>query len=216
MINFQKSKHSPLIEIALVAVVFFVSREVLGSVMYGSQIAEILSLILITYLLKARSSSWRELGLRLPNHWPKAILYFVLCVVTIGLVFNFIIQPLFPHGANEINSGDAISFNKMMFQLIFIGIGTAAIGEEMLLRGFLLNRLNDYFGRNSVGTIAAVFIQALVFAVLHSGVQGMISAGVIGLIIGTFYVLANRNLLVVMAAHAVPDVLSIISSYQNQ
>jgi membrane protease YdiL (CAAX protease family) len=92
----------------------------------------------------------------------------------------------------------------------------AAIGEEMLFRGWLLNTLNEVFGNNMIGTTGAVIIQALIFAVLHSGIQGMISAGTIGLILGIFYVASNRNLPVVMVAHAVPDVLSIVGSYQSQ
>lgn len=110
------------------------------------------------------------------------------------------IQPLFPHGANEINGGYTVTFNEMLFQLIFLGIGTAAIGEEMLMRGFLLNNLNGILGTNFMGTAGAVLIQAFLFAILHSGVQGMVSAGVIGLILGVFYILSGRNLLVVMAA----------------
>lgn len=212
----KNEKLGPVIEIGLVALVFFAIRELLVSVPYRSQIAEVCSLIVITILLRRRNSSWRELGFRWPDHWLKAIGYTILCVVTIGLVFNFIVQPLFPQGANDINAGTQISFSLMLFQLLVIGIGTAAIGEELLFRGFLLNNLNDFLGKNTLGTIGAVVLQALMFALLHNGTQGMVSAGVIGLILGVFYLLANRNLLVVMAAHAVPDALSIISSYQAQ
>ena len=209
-------KLRPLIEIGIVALFFFAIRELLGSVPYRSQIAEVVCLILITILLRRRGSGWRELGFRLPDNWLKAIGYTILCVVTIGLVFNFIIQPLFPEGANQINAGKEISFSHMLFQLIVIGIGTAAIGEELLFRGFVLNNLNDFLGRTTLATAGAVVLQAVMFALLHSGTQGMVSAGVIGLILGVFYLLANRNLLVVMVAHAVPDTLSIISTYQAQ
>ncbi|HWA35403.1 MAG TPA: CPBP family intramembrane glutamic endopeptidase [Cyclobacteriaceae bacterium] len=126
------------------------------------------------------------------------------------------IQPLFPEGANVISGGQPVTFSGMLFQLVVVGIGTAAIGEEMLMRGFVFNNLNDIFGRTISGTTAALLAQAALFAILHSGVQGIVSAGAIGLILGFFYLLAGRNLLVVIAAHAVPDVLSIISSYEGQ
>lgn len=197
-------------EIALIAFLFFSIRTLFGSIKYSSQIAEVISLIVITYLLKRRDTNWRNLGFSKPKNWLLALLYFIICVISIGVIFNFIIQPLFPQGANEINHGASISFNEMLFQLIFIGILAAAIGEEMLFRGFILNNLNELFGRNNIGTALAVFIQAFLFAILHSGIQGMVSAGVIGLILGVFYLISGRNLLVVMAAHAVPDILSII------
>ena len=203
-------------EILSVASIFVLNRLFFTGVKYSSQVAEIICLVLITYFLTKRNTGWKDLGFRLPERWPAAVAYFFLCVLSIALVFNFVIQPLFPHGVNEINGESAITFNEMLFQLIVIGIGTAAIGEEMLMRGFLLNNLNELFGRNFPGTAGAVLIQAILFALLHSGVQGMVSAGVIGLILGIFYILAGRNLLVVMAAHAVPDILSIVSTYQNQ
>ncbi|MEQ8301857.1 MAG: CPBP family intramembrane glutamic endopeptidase [Cyclobacteriaceae bacterium] len=206
-----------LLEVLLVATVFMTLRWIFSSIKYSSQIAEVISLVLITYLFVKRKTSWREVGFTLPTNWIKSIGLTILCIVSIGVIFNFVIQPLFPHGANEINEGHSvISFNEMLFQLFFIGIGAAAIGEEMMFRGFLLNHLNTLFGRNAIGTTLAILLQALIFGVLHSGVQGMVSAGVIGIILGTFYVLAGRNLLVVMVAHAVPDVLSIVGSYQSQ
>lgn len=204
-----------MLELFLVATIFLILKKFLG-IKYAAQVALVISLVVITYLLKTRGVGWRELGLRAPKNWLLAVLYFVLCVATIGLTFNFIIQPLFPHGANDINQGASISFNEMLFQLVFIAIGAAAIGEEMLFRGFLLNHLNEIFGKSLLGKSGAILIQAFIFGILHSGVQGMVSAGVIGVILGVFYLIAGRNLLVVMAAHAVPDVLSIISSYQNQ
>lgn len=204
------------LEVIIIAVVFLFIRDFLQGMKYAAQVAEVICLLLITFMLSSRGSGWRALGLRRPDHWGRAVLLFVACFVTIGVVFNFIIAPLFPHGANDINDGVAISRNEMLFQLIVIGIGTAAIGEELLFRGFLLNNLNRILGEGGWATAAAVLVQATAFGLLHSGVQGMVSAGVIGLILGVFYVLAKRNLWVVIAAHAVPDILSIVSSFQGQ
>ena len=206
-----------LLEVLLVATVFMTMRWMFSSVKYSSQIAEVVTLVVITYLFINRNISWRDVGFTFPKNWIKSIGYTILCIAAIGLIFNFVIQPLFPHGANEINGDNSvISFNEMLFQVFIIAIGAAAIGEEMMFRGFLLNNLNAVFGKNGFGTTLAILLQALIFGALHSGVQGMVSAGVIGVILGTFYVIAGRNLLVVMAAHAVPDILSIVSSYQGQ
>jgi CAAX protease family protein len=212
----QNEKSLLIIELLLVAVIFYLINHLFGTIKYSGQIAEIISLVLISYFLYKRKSSWKDLGFKIPKKWPMAILHAILCIASIALVFNFIIQPLFPHGANDINQGIAISQNEMIFQLVFIAIGTAAIGEEMLMRGFVLNNLNKIFGENFIGMAGAVLLQAILFGLLHSGTQGMISSGVIGLILGIFYIVSGRNLLVVMVAHAIPDILSIISSYQVQ
>lgn len=204
------------VEVLMIAVVFLVIRELLDHFKYASQVAEVVCLVLITVMLRSSGTRWRDLGLRRPEHWGKALLLFVACVATIGLVFNFVIAPLFPHGANDINDGVAISRNEMLFQVFVIGLGTAAIGEELLFRGFLLNHLNRLLGEHWAATATAIALQAVAFGLLHSGVQGMVSAGTIGLILGVFYVLSKRNLWVVIAAHAVPDILSMVSSFQGQ
>ncbi len=210
------SKQTYLFEILIVALVFAINELFFTYIKYSSQVAEVICLVLITWFFSKRGIGWKDVGLKRPANWWKAIGYFIACVVTIGVIFNFVIQPLFPHGANQIGDGSPLSLPEMLFRLIVIGIGTAAIGEELLFRGFLLNNINALAGSKTMGTIMAIILQALCFAVLHSGVQGMVSAGVIGIILGVFYVLSGRNLLVVIAAHAVPDVLSIISGYQAQ
>ncbi len=205
-----------ILELLIVGVIFTINELFFAGVRYSSQVALVCSLILISYSLHRRNSSWSAMGFRWPANWLKAIVSIVLCVMTIGVVFNFVIQPLFPSGANSISQGGSISVYEMLFQLIVIGIGTAAIGEELLFRGFILNNINKLLGENFAGTLLAVILQAFVFAILHSGIQGMVSAGVIGLILGIFYLISGRNLVVVMVAHAVPDILSIIGSYQDQ
>lgn len=204
------------VELFIVGLIFILNELFFTGVRYSSQVALVSSLLVITYSLRKRNSSWSSMGFCWPANWTRAIASIVLCVVTIGLVFNFIIQPLFPHGANSISKGTETSLYEMLFQLIIIGIGTAAIGEELLFRGLILNNINKIIGKNFVGTVVAILLQAFVFAILHSGVQGMVSAGVIGIILGVFYIISGRNLIVVMIAHAVPDILSIIGSYQNQ
>lgn len=212
------NKSKVLFEILVVALIFMGIRTVAKflDIKYASQIALVVALTIITVFLKKKNSSWKDLGFRKPDSWRLSLLYIVLCVASIGIIFNYVIAPLFPEGVNDINRGEAISYYEMLFQVFFIVIWAAAIGEELLMRGYLLNALNDLFGRSVVGTAGAVVLQAAIFAVLHSGIQGMISAGVIGVILALFYLLAKRNLIVVMVAHAVPDIISVISTYQSQ
>ena len=49
------------------------------------------------------------------------------------------------------------------------------LGEELLMRGFVLNRLADVFGRSRMGWSVAVLIHAMFFGLLHvyQGVPGV-------------------------------------------
>jgi len=84
----RNKKHILLIEILIVAIVFSVIRELLESIKYSAQLALVISLILITVLLKRRNRTWKDLVFKRPDSWLMAILYFVLCVASIALILS--------------------------------------------------------------------------------------------------------------------------------
>ena len=94
--------------------------------------------------------------------------------------------------------------------LIPVAWGSAAIGEEILARGFLLHRTEGL-----TGTVAAVILQAALFALAHSyqGPSGMINIFVLALVFGAVYVKCGRNLLPLILAHGLIDTISLTMIY---
>ena len=82
---------------------------------------------------------------------------------------------------------------------------TAAFGEEVIFRGFLLPRLEVLFAGSPFAVPLAVIGQALIFGLLHysSGPATVLAAGLIGLVFGAAYVLGGRNLWPLIVAHAI-------------
>ncbi|MEQ8424484.1 MAG: hypothetical protein RIA63_07225, partial [Cyclobacteriaceae bacterium] len=80
----QDSKARTLIEIMLVAGTFLLMRWLFQPVKYSSQIAEVFILILITILFRRNGTTWKEIGLTFPKRWLMALMYAILCVITIG------------------------------------------------------------------------------------------------------------------------------------
>jgi hypothetical protein len=74
----------------------------------------------------------------------------------------------------------------------------AAIGEELILRGFLLSKFTTLFGGGRLALVLAVLAQAIWFGAGHvsQGVSGMIMAGAIGAVLGAFFLTRARGALV--------------------
>jgi uncharacterized protein len=94
---------------------------------------------------------------------------------------------------------------------------TAAIGEELLFRGFLLHRIEAAFARGSVGLALAILLQALVFGLAHLylGPRGALTAGVAGLVFGVMFVATKRNLIALILAHGLIDTIGILALWSG-
>lgn len=78
-----------------------------------------------------------------------------------------------------------------------VGRGSAAFGEELLARGFILDRIAKVVGSSGISaTISAVVLQAVLFGAFHAhqGTGGMLVTAVAGLIMGVTWLGSGRNL----------------------
>jgi membrane protease YdiL (CAAX protease family) len=102
-------------------------------------------------------------------------------------------------------SGIAIRVQDAPLLLEWASIISAAIAEEMIFRGYLIERLS----RLMKSVKGAAVLSCLLFALWHIplwGYSGMIAAGVTG-ILDTFLYLWRRNLPACMLAHFLTDAL---------
>lgn len=107
---------------------------------------------------------------------------------------------------------DLVEGNLVMYAwyLIPVAWGSAAIGEELLCRGFLMHRLEGL-----TGTSAAVVLQAAIFAAAHfyQGVTGATAVFVLALVFGAVYVNNGRNLVPLVIAHGLIDTFAMTALY---
>jgi membrane protease YdiL (CAAX protease family) len=178
-------------------------------------------LVLFASVLLWRSGGgWRALGLRRPQRlWLVPLLaiggYFAgeLCA---ALVVKFV-YPLLHLEAPPVPAflsrmrGD---LGEYLYWMIPVTWGSAAFGEEMLFRGFMLDRLDQLLGGRGAGWAAAV-LQALLFGAAHAylGASGAIVAGVLGLVLGAVFLIAGRNLWPCILIHGLIDSTSITAVF---
>jgi membrane protease YdiL (CAAX protease family) len=88
----------------------------------------------------------------------------------------------------------------------------AAFGEEMIYRGYLMNRVADLLNRTRKAWILSLIVVHIVFGLAHSyqGLTGVIDEGVMGALLAVIYLRTGRNLAVPIVAHGVQDSIDLI------
>jgi membrane protease YdiL (CAAX protease family) len=101
---------------------------------------------------------------------------------------------------------------KMTGLFIALSWTLAAFGEEMVWRGYLMNRVADVFGRKKSAWVLSLVIVNIVFGFAHGyqGLTGMIEEGLSGVFLGLMYLRTGRNLAVPIIAHGLSDTIDMI------
>lgn len=172
-------------------------------------------LVAATLFLRREGTRWRSLvfGRQLPA--SRVAAYGALAIV--GAVFALLITTailraagLPPPDISAFTSTVEGNLTLYLWLLIPVSWGSAAVGEELLTRGFLLHRLEGL-----AGTSAAVVLQAFIFAVVHfyQGITGVASIFALALVFGAVYVKCGRSLLPLILAHGLIDTYAMTVIY---
>jgi membrane protease YdiL (CAAX protease family) len=134
-----------------------------------------------------------------------------ICGVALKLVLKSVVLPYL--GAPETNAafqflrGNTQEFLTWIPQLIVL----VGFSEELLFRGYLLNRLMLIFGQSGGSKVLAVLVSAFVFGIAHWSMQsfwGSLQAGIVGLVFASAYLLNGQRLWSLIAAHAAFDIFA--------
>lgn len=158
-----------------------------------------------------------ELGLGRPRSWIVLILWTLIAVVAVGLAVTLGVKPLIaaldvpPHDLSRLAAlkGDVARLAIMLA----IAWTTAAIGEELFFRGYLLGRIQRLLGGGWLATAVAVVAQALLFGLAHAyqGPAGAIQTATVGFVLGAVFVAAGRNIWPAILAHGLIDTMSLVA-----
>jgi hypothetical protein len=90
-----------------------------------------------------------------------------------------------------------------------------ALGEEIVYRGYLMNRVASLFRDSKTGWIVSLVLVSITFGCAHldQGSTGMIENVWAGLLLGLLYLACGRNLAVPVIAHALGDTLDFVLIY---
>lgn len=153
----------------------------------------------------------REIGLKRPHSWIGVIVIGVVAGVGLKLLMKSVVLPYL--GAPAINpafhdlQGDFDRFLIEIPQLIIF----AGFCEELLFRGYLINRIQAALGTTVTSGIIAVLLTAAIFGPLHyvmQGYWGALQATIVGIVFAGAYLLNGQRLWSLIVAHGAFDVFA--------
>ena len=154
-----------------------------------------------------RQSGWRQVGLVRPASWGRIIGLGVLVGGGVEILSIWLVNPLFDKLANKpetLRQFDPLHGNilGLLFWLLLVWT-VVAFGEEMVYRGYLLNRFADLAGHNRAGWAVGLIGSSAFFGLGHAyqGLTGMFEAFLMGCVLGGLYFVASRNLWLPIIAH---------------
>jgi membrane protease YdiL (CAAX protease family) len=169
--------------------------------------------IIILYRLDETSSSV-DLGLSKPKNWKKTImlgLSFGGINFGIGFILNMLVfifglpPPSFSSSTFASIQGDY----AVLARHLLVAWTTASFGEEIIWRGFFMERVARIFDNTQKGWIAGLISSSIVFGLIHSyqGITGIIFTGIAGLVLGIMYLKTDRNLYTTIIGHGVNNTI---------
>jgi len=207
----QQSKILCFSEFALIAAVYvadFYDHLFLNKVPY---------LFLLAWIsLRLRGLGWRDIGLRVYRNWGKTLALGIAAGIGIELLELFCTQPLLARITGQmpdLSGFDRVAGNvKWLFVSLAFTWTLFAFGEELVFRGYIMNRIAGLVGSTQNGwAIALVLTSALFgFSHLHQGITGMSENFIDGLILGILYLGSSRSLAVPILAHGVTDTVDFL------
>nr|WP_294777371.1 type II CAAX endopeptidase family protein [uncultured Flavobacterium sp.] len=170
----------------------------------------ILFILLISYL---QDGSLKHLNFKKLR--TKEIKTIIICYLSLELVMDFVFQPLVSLIFNEPADYSAFSMiegnNALYLKWLFNMWLSAAIGEELLFRGFVFAQLQRVFGNNK---IILILVSAALFSLphLYQGLSGLTMTFLFGIAFALIYS-KYKNIWINIIVHGLIDTLFLTLSY---
>ena len=181
----------------------------------------IVSLVALWATAKLRGAGWADVGLARPVSWFRTVLMgLAVALAVLGavvLVINPVINALPNFEPRDMSAFGILTGNlpNLIINIVAMWFTTAFL-EELLWRGYLINRLTDLLHRRTkLAWVIALVGSAVVFGWVHSyqGPVGIFKVGAVGLVLGLSYLAVGRNLWPLIIAHALFDSLDFVGHY---
>jgi membrane protease YdiL (CAAX protease family) len=209
--DWRQSKWLALVELAIVALVFVADSHHL---IYVSKTPYLLLLGWIS--LRLRKLRWKDAGFSRNRSWAVILALGVGGGVVLEILQFFVTQPFLTRLTGK--SPDLADFRiltgNIKYSLVALALTwtLAAFGEELVWRGYLMNRVADLGNRTRLAWIVSLVVVNVAFGFAHSyqGVTGIIQEGFSGVLLGVMFLRTGKNLSVPIIAHGVADTLDIL------
>jgi len=169
--------------------------------------------------LRLRGMRWKDVGFARPADWRNAFLIGIAAGLVMELFELFVSQPLLARWLGKMpdlsDFADLVGNLKLTVLFLVLIWTLGVLGEELVYRGYLMNRLAGVFRNTKSAWILSLIVMSIVFGCSHldQGRTGMIENIWNGLLLGLLYLVSGRNLAVPVIAHALTDTADLLLIY---
>jgi membrane protease YdiL (CAAX protease family) len=205
------------VEFALIAAIFIADW---AHYLFLSKIIYLLPVAWVS--LRLRGLRWRDVGFRIYRNGGMTLALGILAGAGIELLELFVTQPLLASLTGKMP--DLSAFGRVAGNVKWLSISLAftwtlfAFGEELIYRGYLMNRIAGLIGDTRIGWGIALVLSNLVFGLAHfeQGLTGVSENVIDGMILGCLYLVFGRSLAVPIVAHGVTDTVDFLLIFFRQ
>jgi membrane protease YdiL (CAAX protease family) len=208
-----------LLEALIVAFIFWADIHHWRHVVIFSKTPYLLVLGWIS--LRLRNMTWRQVGMAAPTNWPRTLFVGLIAGCAMEALELFITQPILIHLFRQQPDLSALAelhnHPGMLALALALTWTVAAFGEELVWRGYVLNRIAEVLGSSGGRFVIAVILSSAVFGFAHydQGITGVTENIIDGAILATLYLASGRNLWVPILAHGITDTVDCILLYSG-
>lgn len=166
--------------------------------------------------LRWRGLGWSDVGLSRPANWRRTLVIGIVCGIGMGALEVFFTEPVLIRLTGKVpdlSALGALQGNWKMMLLLIAGMWPlAAFGEEMVYRGYLMNRVAGRFGNPRVAWTISLVTISILFGTAHidQGITGQVENMVNGLLLGVIFLASGCNLWAAIITHGVTDTIGIV------
>ena len=169
--------------------------------------------------LRLRRVQWKDVGWQVPTRPSSMLAVGLLAGLAFSAIELFLTQPLIVHFTGRMP--DLSDFESIRGQLVMLIVYLllvwilAAFGEELVYRGYLMNRIADLMRNGRTGWVVSLIVVSVVFGCSHidQGISGILENVWNGLLLGGLYLACGRNLFAPIVAHGVADTIDLVLIY---
>ncbi len=166
-----------------------------------------------------RDISWKDLGLRRPVSWPITLIVGGSAAGLAALLNQVVLSPLLH--AWPVTEPQAFSLTflhgnlRELLLLLLVTWPLAAVMEELVFRGYLLNRILNFTGRSKLAVSAALLLSSLVFSLAHGNytIGFLITSFSMGLLEGGLYLAFKSNLWISILVHGMANTITLLLAF---
>jgi uncharacterized protein len=173
------------------------------------------ALVVIGAVVWSRGDGWAALGFAAPVSWWSTVALALALGVALQLLSVVLVEPLAERltGAKHDHSVVAgVKGNPKAFALWMVLVWlVVAPFEEIIFRGFLMTEVARILGTSTWAHVANVVFASAVFGLAHGyqGRSGVVSTGIIAVLLGWVFVASGFDLWLVILTHGFIDTVGI-------